>query len=237
MITLQLCLPPEATKATFEETATLQDLQQKVCSHFGIKSCSLQFGYPPKTLTIQESNKATTLVAAGIQNKDKIKVLPSAKMENPYKKKKPCIPGLTKQHYVQNSNQSALTPKLVSRQCSPASFLFRWTAGGSRGESYDLYAQGNDVRSLSVHCQCISFSKRGEAKTSGKVRVCKHLAAALDSVVDPKGVYTEAVDLLSDSSDDEEIRNKKRPATNQPSPIKTKKRRLPSRQFIQVRKS
>lgn len=253
MIALRLVLAPESSKkVNFEDSATLKELQETVRKSFGLSSCSLiQFGYPsPKTLTITKTNESDKILSAGIQNQDRIQVILPAGEEKK-KAASACtgtsqlsfIPGLTKEHYIKNSAKSSDTPKLVSSSqrlptSTQSSFHLNWTAEGSRGESYALSAKGDIVgkEELVVHCECVAFSKRGENQTNGKLRVCKHLQAALDSVVDSTAKFDQnnkkkknVVDLLSESSDDdahvEETGDRKRPAASASMAPKTKKRR------------
>ena len=176
---------------------------------------------------------------------------PAAAIPNPYKRNNnnnnnnnnsnstkinsTCIPGLTLQHFTKSSNQVAPTPKLISSSSSstttPTIFALQWTAAGSQnGTVYHLSARGtaHQPTTWQVHCDCPAFAKRGEARTRrGKEllwSVCKHLHAALVSVVDPNAVAT-AGSSPKHHDDDDDDKSDNEVAPHIP---RTKKRRLVS---------
>ena len=140
------------------------------------------------------------------------------------------IPGLTASSFRAGSRHSVTeTPTLVqsSVAAEDGSFEFCWTAKGT--QVYTLRASGNLITSdtkkqcFSVDCSCPSFANQAMDRVPN---VCKHLFAALTSVLDdgkPKASKPAAsassapqqqrqrigvIDLSLDESDDEEPKKK-----------------------------
>lgn len=109
------------------------------------------------------------------------------------------IPGLFKEVYVAGSRHSAGAPELIRSNVDDDNTVsFEWKAVGS--SVYTIIAKGSvtivgwDVHghpkfdSFEVECSCPDGERqRTISQQRGKLYVCKHAKAALDSVVDPNG--------------------------------------------------
>jgi len=97
------------------------------------------------------------------------------------------IPGLTARNFQAGSRHSVPeTPKLLqSKVETDSSFVFLWEAKGSKaGSFYNLSAKGNLIAKddwFAVECSCPSFHNQHMEEVPN---VCKHLHAALTSVID-----------------------------------------------------
>ena len=111
------------------------------------------------------------------------------------------IPGLTRDHYFKDSKQSVSKPPTC---ISFSSSKIAWEAFGSKGEIYKISVSGNisNVNRLKLHCTCQAYRKLGRATKTrdGKYRVCKHLAAALESVMDTNNNGNNATTKASSGS-------------------------------------
>jgi len=109
----------------------------------------------------------------------------------------PIIPGLVKEAYVAGSRHSVPSPDLTRSDVDGTSADFEWKAIGS--DVYKVVAKGSvviigwsgdgrprfDSESFHATCSCPDGARqRVESINSGKVYVCKHAEAALDSVLD-----------------------------------------------------
>lgn len=108
------------------------------------------------------------------------------------------IPGLVKDAYTAGSRHTAETPQLIKSNIDDIEFDFEWKASGSR--VYSVIAKGSlvikdfdskgkpifDHNNFHVTCSCPDGSRQREQNCiqPGKLYVCKHAKAALDSVID-----------------------------------------------------
>jgi len=106
------------------------------------------------------------------------------------------IPGLKRKYYKSLSgNTAANLPELIHSSVDGNSVDYQFLAKG-KGD-YVVRACGEvqtvedddgstvfDTNSLSVYCSCPSFQLKQAPVKNGKLVVCKHLVAALDSVAD-----------------------------------------------------
>lgn len=103
------------------------------------------------------------------------------------------IPGLTWQAFVAGSWHSAPTPELVRSEVSPSGVSFEWRAVGSAVYLITATGRAGPPGGLDVSCSCPDGAKQSAATaTSGRLHVCKHAAAALQSVLDPAAVAAGA---------------------------------------------
>ena len=114
------------------------------------------------------------------------------------------IPGLTSQHFTAGSYKSCYPPllSLAHVESDGETFQFKWTARGSNGETYNLWASGNVLErkrevlhgarewwGFTCRCSCPNFCKQEHATDTQEPGcqenyVCKHLNAALEGVID-----------------------------------------------------
>jgi len=99
------------------------------------------------------------------------------------------IPGLTQAHFVNVGRIAHFDPVLARSDIDEELFNFGRVIKGSYGEMYELSATGNIVNQneLHVYCSCPHFERVPYTEDFPK-HVCKHLAAALESVLHPEYV-------------------------------------------------
>lgn len=128
------------------------------------------------------------------------------------RRRPPCIPGLVPQAFVKGSRHSAPCPVLksseVEEEDGAGQCHFVWEAKGSSGGSYEIKATGklemeldkHDKpvgRGLQVTCSCPDGERQAAASlTQNKIVVCKHGAAALESVLDEEAAERHGDDML-----------------------------------------
>jgi len=102
------------------------------------------------------------------------------------------IPGLTIRCFRAGSDHTVPEPPKLVRSSIEAdgSFAFHWSATGSSQQVYALRATGNlthpdlNHRCFSVDCRCPIFAQQQNLDSVVPKVLCKHLHAALTSVVD-----------------------------------------------------
>lgn len=112
------------------------------------------------------------------------------------------IPGLGTKSFAVGSWHSAATPTLLRSDVSATGFSFEWSATGT--QVYTVKASGalrqsaaapggTLAEALCCTCTCPDGARQALAtETLGKLYVCKHGAAALNSVLDPAVKAEEA---------------------------------------------
>lgn len=130
-------------------------------------------------------------------------------MANPRRPRDPCIPGLVPQAFIEGSWHQAPVPALRTSQVDERSghCTFQWEATGSTGDTYDIQATGKLETALDSHgnlvgigltvtCSCPDGQRQAlRGQSQHKIIVCKHGAAALNSVLDEEAVARHQADL------------------------------------------
>ena len=158
---------------------------------------------PPRTAVVTVSPKATNNATKSEIVRQNL-MSPLAATTKPRKKRKsqgsgvgPLIPGLKTEFYLCTSSHIADSVELKLASSTGNHVDYRFLAHGSAAYSYSISvvgevqtlasATGNvvfDTDSLQVACKCPSFKSIQNHKLGGKLIVCKHLKAALDSVAE-----------------------------------------------------